>query len=304
MKTIDEIKKEEVSEPKKNYRWIIHAIYLAILIAILLLWKCCSDKEKKHQEDLISDLVSLTKKDFSLRLRISELENRKAVLIVNEESINGKSGKFVRAIIVPLDDSRDSSLFIEDFIKRVPFEVFVPVECPPVPECPPYPDVNKGLVNLVAEMDSLLNASLTVCLTKQYKTDSSRILVDKDIKIKSFISGPEASVNYTHTYIEYLPNIYREKAENSFWRGVGFGAASVALYATTEALGHPKYWDNRDNSSAEKKSDAIFWLRTGSAAFAAASLFEFSRTIYFHNKEAKFIINPTKIGLTVNFNPK
>ncbi|MFH1151645.1 MAG: hypothetical protein V1788_00805 [Nanoarchaeota archaeon] len=304
MKTNNETKNEGAFKPRKNYRWIIHAIYLAIFIAILLLWKCCSGKtEKENQENMVSLIVPLTQENDSLKLRISELENRKAVLIVqNAIDLDNHSGKFVEAIIVPSDDSRESSLFIKDVIK--PVKVLVPVECPSIPECPPCPDANKDLVNLIAEMDSLLDASLKVCLTKQYRTDSSKVLIDRNIQIKAFLMSLAPPINYTHTYIEYLPNPYRRKAENSFWRGVGFGAASAGCYIISESLGHPKYWDNRDNSDAEKKSNAIFWWRTGSTVFGAASLFEFGRTIYFHHREGKFIISPTKIGLTINLDYK
>jgi len=62
-------------------------------------------------------------------------------------------------------------------------------------------------------------------------------------------------------------------------------------------MGHPKYWDNRDNSDAERKSNWILGLRIGSGVAAAYSGFEFGRTIYFHKMETRFIVDPTTIGL-------
>ena len=305
MKTIDENKNEKVSKPKKSYRWIIHVIYGVIIIAILLLWKCCCGEKEKECQEKMSSIISLTLENDSLKLRINELENQlknqKAVLNITDTVKNHSSGKFIEAIIVSSDDSRESSRFIKDVVKIVKVEVPVSVECPPVPECP---DVNKSLVDSLSKMNKSLDDSIDVCLDKQYRTDSARILMQKRLSLRSFTSMTPPSLDYSHTYIEYLPNPYRRKAENSLLGGICFATASIGFYGVSEALGHPVYFDDRDNSAAQRKHNQILALRILSGVSAAASVVEFGRTISFHHMEGKFIVNPTKIGLTINLDSR
>lgn len=298
MKTNDENKNEGAFKPKKNRRWMIHAIYLAILIAILLLWKCCSGKtEKEHQANMISLMVPLTQENDSLKSRINQLENQKAVLVVTNTVKNHSSGKFVEAIIVSSDDPRESSLFIEDVIKRVPFKVLVSVECPPVPKCPELPIAKDSCIEKVC-LDSLTKDSIEVCLDKQYRTDSSRILMLKKLALKDFILD-NPSVNYPHTYTEYLPNPYRQKADKAFKNAMISGGSAVVLYGLTELAGHAKFWDDRDNSDAQLKSNLIVGTRVVVTGLAAYSFFKFQRVIHFHKMETKLIVHPTTIGLTL-----
>jgi hypothetical protein len=146
------------------------------------------------------------------------------------------------------------------------------------------------------------NRILEVNLTKQFRDDSPITLDYTKMPVNLF-SKTNVSLMSNHTYIEYLPNPYRCKAEESFASGIIFGGISVSTYVISEILGHPKYWDNRDNSDAEKKSSQILALRIISGVSAVASVFEFSRTVHFHKMESKYIISPTKIGLTINLNP-
>jgi hypothetical protein len=154
--------------------------------------------------------------------------------------------------------------------------------------------------------DNLSKVNLEVNLTKQYRDDKIITLVKKEVplSLSNLFSMNNTLLEESHTYIEYLPNPYRQKAENSFWTGVTFGIASAGCYAISEGMGHPKYWDGLDNSAAEKKSNQIQALRVASTIFGTASVLEFGRTVYFHNMESKFIINPTKIGLTINLDSK
>jgi hypothetical protein len=290
-------KNDSMKEKISHERLITHLIYIAI-IAIFILFFC---NKCVNKNNLIS---SLTNKADSLQTLLNDCRNQKAVPNVNDTLINGKSGKYITAKIVALTSLEESSMFIEDVIKRVPFKVLVYSKCPtcPITECP------KLKVDSCVEkvcLDTLTNDSIEVCLDKQYRADSSRILMLRKLALRDFIlNNPSANINFTHTYIEYLENPYRVKAEQAFTRAIISGIFSIGLYATSESLGHPKYWDNRDNSGAQKKHDEIFLLRAGSTVFGLYSAFEFGRTIYFHKQEAKFIFNPTKISLTIYLDKK
>lgn len=304
MKTNEEMSPNEVSnseKTKKNRRWMIHVIYCMIIIIIILLCRCCSGKKEKEYEAV---KISLLSEIDSLNLRINQLENRKAVLNVTENvNMNNSHGTFVKAIIVSLEDKRDSSLFIKDIVKIVNVPVPFLVKCPPIIPSKKCPDIDKDLVYFVADMNNSLNDSIDVCLDKQYRTDSSRILMQKKLSLRDFTSMNPPSLAYNHIYIEYLPNKYRAKAEDSFWNGILFTAISAGSYVFSESLGHPKYWDNQDNSKAERKSSLILGSRLISGASAFMATVEFGRAFYFHNMESKFIVSPTKIGLTLNLSP-
>jgi hypothetical protein len=294
----------------KNERVITHVLYVLAIIIILLL-KCCSDK-KHHKEismlqhekdslinvnnnlknkyDSLADVLnlqvnaynllakkcdSLKNENAKLRNEINSLKNRKAIVEVTEES----TGKWVEAKMVPLKVEAPYKLFLRD------------KECPKLPE-----DSCKQKICL----DDLAGDSLNVSLTKQYRTDTAKVLVNKKWSIRDITSGTFTSYNYKNTYIEYLPNPYRLKAQKSFWWGVGTGLGAIALYGTTEAMGHPKFFDDRDNSAAWRKHNLILGMRIGSGILGTISAVEFGRTIYFHHMEGKFIINPTSVGLTIS----
>ncbi len=304
MKTQNEFKDGQVSEPKKNRRWMVHVLYLAILIAILLLWKCCSDKKEKEYDSTLISLSkkadSLTNENGALKIKINELENRKAVLVSRDTTENHLSGRFVKAIIVPKEDSRNSSMFMKDIVKKVRVEVPVLVECPPVPKCP---DITP-LVDSLNKANAFLDYSIDICMDKYYRTDSARILLHKNLPVRELFSEKHTSIQYNHSFIEYLPNEYRKKSENAFWRGVVSGAISIGTYAWSESLGHPTFFDDRDNSAAQTLHNQIFTLRTISTVSALYSAFQFQRAWHFHNMEGKYIVSPTGIGLSIDLYSK
>lgn len=119
-----------------------------------------------------------------------------------------------------------------------------------------------------------------------------------------FKSGADNyKLSYKYNFLEYVPNKYSSKEENAFNWALICGITSAGLYAGSEALGHPEFWDGKDNSHARNKSDLIRGLRVGSAVFGTLSLIEFGRTIYFHNK-CKLYLSPTSIKLNISLDKK
>jgi hypothetical protein len=279
-------------EKKMKRRSFILGSIIVGLIILLFFQKCSGDKKD-------AQIVNLIAQNDSLQNSLNDIKNHKCVLVINRgtDYKTGKNGYHINIVEVPKDDVGYDYAFIEDkyVIKRIPYKVKVPVPCPMI-TCP---DANQDLINQIAKTESLLNDSLDVCLDKQYRQDSVVVLMAKKIQLKSFLLNSPPSINYTNTFIEYLPNPYREKAEKSFKRAILSGIISAGLYATSEALGNPVFIDGKDNASAQKKSDLILGLRISSGIFGFASLFETGRTFYFHKMEGKFIISPTTIGLTL-----
>jgi hypothetical protein len=220
--------------------------------------------------------------DSILKANYSLANYRKAVIFVSDYvNANGDSGKLYTAIIVPIGNSGKSLLFVENV------------------KCPPCLKEKDSCLKKIC-LDGLVNDSLDVYLTKQYRSDNPISLVQKKWSIRDIVSGNLAPYDYKHTYIEYKENPYRQKVENAFWWGVGTGAGAIALYATTEAMGHPQFFDDRDNSAAWRKHNLILGLRIGSGILGAVSAVEFERAWHFHKLEGKFIINPTQLGLNVS----
>jgi len=281
----------------KRERFITHGFYLVVIIIIIILFRNCSGESKSNFE---AQLQSKNDSINLLNINIANLENRKAVLVVSNADSSGVTGRFVEAKIVPMNDLGKSSIFIADVIKRIEIKVPYLVECPPAPKTEPCPIVVIDSCKEKVCLDSLINDTVNVSLTKQYRDDVPISLVQKKILLKDFLSSSPPSLDYNNVYVEYLPNIYRQKTKNAFWSGVGLGGSSIILYGISEWLGHPVFIDGRDNSSAQRKHDLIFGLRVSSAVTAAASIIEFGRTVHFHNMEGKFIINPTKVGLVID----
>jgi len=302
---------ENVNDLRKRVkyeRFTTHVFYFVIIVIILLLFRCCSGKK-----DIISNLTIQQKQDSInlLKQNVKCLENRHAVIFVQDTTVNKKHGKYVRtALVVGKDNLPFSSLFIADV--KVPYRVNVPSKdrchCKVVKPSyflswPPY-FKNKDITinNGVVKNDPVLSNSMTVCLDKTYRQDSSRILFQGKIEPQNLLLNSTQSVNFNHKYIEYLPNPYRLKAEKAFWTGVGTAGAAALLYGASEIVGHPKYWDDQDNGAAKKKHNLILGLRTGSAILGGLSVISFGRTVYFHKMEGKFIVNPTSINLQINLN--
>jgi len=300
---------ENVNDLRKRVkyeRFTTHVIYLVIIIILILLFRCCSGKK-----EIISNLVINQKQDSInlLKEKVNCLKNRQPIVFVQDTIVNKKHGKYVRALlVVGRDNLLPSSIFIADV--KVPYRVNIPTKtcchCKIVKPSyflswPPY-FKNKDIAinNGVVKDDPLLSKSLTVCLDKTYRQDSSKVLFEGKIEPQRLSLGSNSVVNFTHSYIEYLPNPYRLKAEKSFWTGIGLAGTSALLYGASELLGHPKYWDGQDNTSAKRKHDLILGLRIGSAISGGLSVFSFGRTIYFHKREGKFIVNPTSVGLQIN----
>ncbi|HLP86340.1 MAG TPA: hypothetical protein VK153_00455 [Candidatus Paceibacterota bacterium] len=282
----------------KNERIVTHLSYL-VIIAILIILFCrkCDGYERIIEAQ--GYIIDALKDENSLLL--NELKNQKAVLNINEDG----NVLYVSAVISDVNDPRPSEQVVRPI--KVPYRVSVPtVDSSAIMMAEDCAKANDGLIALLAEKDDLLKRvnkfldnSIETCVDKQYRQDSSVVLVKERFPLRSFLSDVPPSINYSHTYIEYLPNPYREKAEKNFRWGVGFAGGAVALYGISEALGHPKFRDDIDNSDAEKKHNQILSLRIGSGVLAAASMFEFGRTIYFHKMEGKFIVDPTKFGLVL-----
>lgn len=307
-------------------RFITHGAYLVIIVILLICFKCCtSNTEQKYNEQLQGKDELLKAKDESIGLlnkTVQGLENRKAVLIVKDTTVDKKHGRYVMAIIDCTDGTRPSAAFFADI--KVPYKVPVPIPCPKCPEVNkdrvalpvlpiiPGSDNNESIksskVNMEQAKPPLLTNdwsgdSIKVSLNKQYRQDTIKTLFEKNISLKTFLlSSPLPSIDFTHQYTEYLPNEYRAKSERTFWYGVGFAGLSGLLYGASELVGHPQYFDDRDNSGAQDKHNLIMGLRAASGLSGAASLFNFGRSIHYHHMEGKFIVYPTSIGLNIKLN--
>lgn len=331
MKTNDETKNEGAFKPRKNRRWMIHVIYLAIFIAILLLLKCCSDKkEKEHEAEKLSWLQkedSLKSKNFglgkendslkwrtweleysndSLKSRIEELENRKATPIFKEGIKDGKSGKWVLAIIVPLNDPRKSTLFIED--------------CLPVPECPPCPEIR----------DSCIVDDFSVTIAEIIQ-DSSKNLFDSkgkrlfpvydvrgykpDLKSKSscFDIAPSEQISYSHTINQIsVNNDLIKRAKTKHWIATGGRLLSMAGYAWLHHSdkqfaitynGIPPYDSNNPyktaNDSDERIAGQKAWAERGIwLLYGGSEALDYSATRDFMNA---YSLNKVTLTFDLNF---
>ena len=211
------IKKYQLLERgRRRERLITHPIYLAVIV-ILLLLKNCSDKNNEAKIDALTQKVeSLLNQNKYLE---NQLAKQKPVLEINQEG----SVLYVSAVISDLKDDRPSNKTIHPI--RVPYKVSVPVvDSSALKMLEDCKEAKNGLIVLLAEKDSLLNKmnellkdTVLVCADKQYRQDSSVVLMKERFPLKSFLSDIPPSINYSHTYIEYLPNPYREKAEKNFW---------------------------------------------------------------------------------------
>ena len=281
----------------KHIAFILSSIIVGLII-LLFLQKCSGDKKEKNLKAVIKlQDNSIDMRDKKIADLKHTLRNQKAIPIV----ANVKNGKTIGAKIVSLKDNRPEIVFVPDIIKNIPYKVEVPiVDSTLAMRLKNCNDDNEQIVGMLLETESLLSDSIKLCMDKQYRQDSTVIMWEKSIQLKSFMLNSPPSIDYTHTYIEYLPNSYREKAENAFERAIVAGIFSAGFYAVSEGIGNPIFINGQDNTEAQKLHDQIFWLRVGSAVTGAYSVFEFARVIHFHKMEGKFIINPTKIGLTVN----
>ncbi|MFH1503354.1 MAG: hypothetical protein ABIE36_01730 [Candidatus Diapherotrites archaeon] len=325
MKTNEEMRPNEVSnseKPKKNRRWMIH-VFLAILIAILLLWKCCSGETKKEYQENITSLTqerdSVIKENDSLKLRINELENRKAVLNVTDTVADRSSGKFVEAIIVPLYDSRKSSLFIKDVVKTVKVEVPVPVECPPVPECP----------ELLIAKDSCIMDTLNLNITESGE-DYSKVLTDSSFSYpKLFISSDFVKKDFSSEYrscfdsrkpIQVIHNWTNvkvdyqliKKAKTKHWIATTGRLASMLGYAllyhsdkqfAITYNGIPPYDKSNpyepDNSLDKKIAGNKVWAERGIwLLYGGSEVLEYSSTRDFRNA---YSYNQMTVTFNLNF---
>lgn len=250
MKKDEEGKQDEFpssEKSKKSRLWVTHAIYWPIIIGLIfLLCKQCSDSKKEFQRlereyqasmDSLSQemarsrlaIRNLEKSNDSLGLRILELKNRKAVLIIKEGIINGKSGRRISAVIVPSTDKRASSRFIEDVIKPVPFEVVVPAKCPEIKySC------------IVDTFNVKINES-----TRDYSKDlfnftgyrlfpsSDFLYMDKPEKKSScFDLEASNSVPYSYTFNQYaVDNTLVKRANTKYWIATGGRLISMLGYA-------------------------------------------------------------------------
>lgn len=301
---------QEIVRLKKRMRVtniVTHSFYLIAIVIIILLF---NHKCQGYEADLVAHNDFESQQEDEITNLQDKLNNQRAVLYVRDSTIDGNHGKYVNAIISNFSDDNVSKKFFPEIKVRVSYPVhdsfpFAVVDTITVKKLLDCEKQNLDLLNAKLKMDSLLSDSLTVCLDKEYRNDSTVIMMQKSIRIDAFITNPSsAMVNYKNTFVEYLPNPYRAKTKNSFWMGVGFAGVSTALYAVSEAQGSPVYWDNRDNKSAVEKHNLIMTLRIASGISAAASLFEFGRCIHFHNMEGKFIVNPTNIGLVLYLDKK
>jgi hypothetical protein len=312
--SVDTLEKENSTLRRKLW---FYRIFAGVLIAVILLLQYCSSKQKEQYEseitaitlrfnsriDSLNNLLkcktaafdslkkendSLKKENKSLKntnslqkkeneglrkekeaslLKTKELENRKVVVEATDGvDKDNNPGKIIKGKIVPANIIGDSTMFIKN--------------CPEIP-----------------------NDSIGVLLTEQSPNQAPISLVNARMALRGFFSNDPPSLHWSRSFTEYIPNIYRKKSENAFWGGVGSGIIALALYETTEQLGHPKFYDDRDNSSAQKKHDWIVGLRIGSGVFGTLSAIEFGRSWHFHKMEGRFIIGPKKIGLNVGLNP-
>ena len=285
---------------KSNRKWeriITHPIYLIIII--FLIFKTC-DGDKKIQ--------AYEKNEKELKAKIANLEdsiqNQKAIPIIVEKSgIN----TIIGAIIVPKNDSRPETITIRSTIKKVPYEVEVPVVVPDsllMMKLKNCLNDNEQAIGVFLELDSLLNNPIKICLEKEGK-DSVQTLYEQQIHLKEFLQKSPPAVNYLSVpYMEYQKNPYRIKTERSFKRAIISGIFSAGLYGTSTLIGPAIFIDGRNNSGARKTHNKIRALEIGSTAFGLYSGFELCRTVYFHFMEGKFIVGPNKIGLTINLEKK
>ena len=290
--SIFDFENSSLKRKRKIERFITYPL-IGILIILLFLQKCDGDKK----------LQACLENEMNLKKEIAQLKdsllNQKAIPIVT----NTKGGRTVSAKIVPLKDGRPETLFIADVIKKVPYEVKVPVYVQDslceirLKNCL---NDNEQAIGVFLELDSLLNNPIKICLEKVGK-DSVETLYEQQIHLKDFLLKSPPSVNYLSVpRMEYLENPYRIKAEKSFKRAIISGIISAGLYGTSTLIGPAIFIDGRDNSSAKKTHNQIRALQAGSTLVGLYSVFEFGRTIYFHHMEGKFIVGPNKIGLTIN----
>jgi len=286
--------------PKQYKRmfWGTNINWAIFLIALLLLMKNCSDRKDKEHEEEKSSLIKghesntklLTDQIDFLNTVIDSLNEQikypqvKAVLEVKRE----KGGSRVYAQLVSLRGLGLSEVFIKYKIVEKEIEVITVADAEPCPE-----PINYEFLCL-----DTLNSKLNVNLERAWK-DSTSVLFNSKLSLSKLISLTSYNECYEYNFIEYTKNKYAFEEEKAFRWGLIFAAAATGLYATSEAVGHPKYWDNQNNSSAERKSHLIKGLRTGSTVLGIASALEFGRTIYFH-KKSKLYISPTTIKLQIN----
>jgi hypothetical protein len=293
---------KKITEEEKNKRnsLFFKIVSIALLIVILLMMQCNGKKIKSMKKDLSDARFTIEQQDSAMNLavnRINELESRKAIPAIIVSGPSG--GTTVGAVLVSANDMRPESLFIKDVVIKIASKV----SPPPAPvavnlPCPPPVD-QSSLLNKIASLESLNHNSINVELNKKYGDDKEQTLFAKSLTLNELNSNP---IYFENKYIEYLPNPYRVKAQNNFWVGIGLAGGSAILYGISESLGHPVYIAGRDNSSSNNKHDQIQALRIGSALLGVASAIEFGRTVYFHNMETRFIINPTSVGLKININ--
>jgi hypothetical protein len=308
------------------------------LFIILLFLACCDRKVRKNLKDANQTITNLTEVIDSLKGELNYSAYQYVVLQIEKENLeveNSEKDEIIDSLknLVNHWQNQKPIVLVTKHIKPSEGREITIVEARIVPKSSKYPShvtiecsiedsAQEKVPCVVTEEDcqeyieaytesprdslnQIKNDSIVVVMAKT-TPDSTSEVSRRAVEYYSLINAPiDESPNpiATHTLAEYtaMACYYRQKAENSFWNGVISGGGAAVLYGVTEAMGHPIFRDvpPYNNSAAEMKSITIKGLRVVSGVWAGLSIIEFIRAWYFHNMEAKFIVYPTELGVSL-----